>query len=280
MAKIINAVSTAIESAIDFGVQYGFVWIKASADCYVSAYSNIVAGADNVAELKAGECVMLTPVSRYIYAKGEATLECIGQNVPENPFMSAGGGGSEPVLITKTITANDTYDASDESADGYSSVTVNVPNSYTQADEGKVVDSGALVSQSSLTVTQNDTYDTTLKNSVTVNVPMHLIDYSTTEQSTCTTWIDGKTVYQKTFVNDSGYTSSDSIDISSLGFDKILYIDGFGADRAPYSNYSKWTIASIGGESNRYIYVDNYGVIHFGSTMPVFAVTIRYTKAV
>ena len=37
------------------------------------------------------------------------------------------GGGSSATLITKTITANGTYSASDDSADGYSSVTVNVP---------------------------------------------------------------------------------------------------------------------------------------------------------
>ena len=35
-------------------------------------------------------------------------------------------GGSSAILITKTITANGTYDAINDSADGYSSVTVNV----------------------------------------------------------------------------------------------------------------------------------------------------------
>lgn len=36
------------------------------------------------------------------------------------------GGGAAPTLITKNITANGTYTASDDSADGYSSVNVNV----------------------------------------------------------------------------------------------------------------------------------------------------------
>ena len=43
--------------------------------------------------------------------------------------MLGGSGGTpapEPVLIEKTITANGTYTAEDDSADGYSSVTVNV----------------------------------------------------------------------------------------------------------------------------------------------------------
>ena len=81
-----------------------------------------------------------------------------------------GGGGSEPVLISKTITSNGTYDASDDNADGYSSVSVSVPNTYTAADEDKVVHNGALVAQGSDTVTQNGTFDTTLISSLLVNV--------------------------------------------------------------------------------------------------------------
>lgn len=49
-------------------------------------------------------------------------------------------------------------------------VVANVPNTYAAGDEGKVVSNGALVSQTSDTVTTNDTYDTTLINSLTVNV--------------------------------------------------------------------------------------------------------------
>lgn len=79
-----------------------------------------------------------------------------------------GGGGS--TLGTKTITANGTYNASSDGYDGYSQVTANVPNTYSAGDEGKVVSSGALVSQTSQSITQNGTYDTTLKNEVVVNV--------------------------------------------------------------------------------------------------------------
>ena len=80
------------------------------------------------------------------------------------------GGGSEPVLVSKSITANGTYDPADDNADGYSSVSVDVPNTYTAADEGKVVSNGSLVAQTSSSVTQNGTVDTTLINSLTVNV--------------------------------------------------------------------------------------------------------------
>lgn len=41
-------------------------------------------------------------------------------------FNMIASGGSEPTLITKSITENDTYNASSDGADGYSSVTVNV----------------------------------------------------------------------------------------------------------------------------------------------------------
>lgn len=111
---------------------------------------------------------------------------------------SGGGGGSD--LGTKSISENGTYKASDDDLDGYSKVTVSVPasavdsgtksistngshdvtgyasasvsvpNSYEAGDEGKVVSSGELVAQTSDTVTTNNTYDTTLINSLTVNV--------------------------------------------------------------------------------------------------------------
>lgn len=120
-----------------------------------------------------------------------------GSDMPSAIMSISGGGGT---LVQKTVTANGVYNASDDSADGYSKVTVNVPasavdtgtksitengthdvtgyasasvnvpNSYAAGDEGKVVQNGALVSQTSQNITENGTYDTTLKNSVTVSV--------------------------------------------------------------------------------------------------------------
>lgn len=87
-----------------------------------------------------------------------------------NDIIESGGGGSV-VLINKNITTNGTYNAvTVDSADGYREVVVNVSNSYSAGDEGKVVSNGALVAQTSDTVTENDTYDTTLINQLTVNV--------------------------------------------------------------------------------------------------------------
>ena len=86
-----------------------------------------------------------------------------------NPVIGD-GGSSPPSLGSKTITANGTYLASADNLDGYDEVTANVPNTYAAGDEGKVVSNGALVAQSSENITQNGTYDTTLKNQVVVNV--------------------------------------------------------------------------------------------------------------
>ena len=99
--------------------------------------------------------------------------------ISENPFAGIAvtvtpneGGGSSAVLIEKTITENGTYNAVDDEADGYSTVNIEVANTYTNEDEGKVVDSGVLVAQTAreTEITENGIYDTTLNNSITVNV--------------------------------------------------------------------------------------------------------------
>jgi hypothetical protein len=72
-------------------------------------------------------------------------------------------------LDALSVNANGTYTPTSPK-NGFSQVTVDVPNSYGAGDEGKVVSNGALVAQSTQSITENGTYDTTLKNQVTVNV--------------------------------------------------------------------------------------------------------------
>ena len=68
------------------------------------------------------------------------------------------GGGGSPTLITKSITLNGTYDATDDNANGYSEVTVNVQGgasvSETQGTYGTevVVTSGSAPSATSHTI--------------------------------------------------------------------------------------------------------------------------------
>lgn len=70
-------------------------------------------------------------------------------------------GGSRPIIMQKTLTANGTYSAGTDDADGYSPVIVNVPESV------PVV--------TSLNVTENGTYQVEQGvdgfNPVVVNVP-------------------------------------------------------------------------------------------------------------
>ena len=76
-----------------------------------------------------------TEITRINNAKAalKTAIEGKGVTVPESTtldgyaaLVDAISGGGSATLITKTITENGTYDAEDDSADGYSEVTVNV----------------------------------------------------------------------------------------------------------------------------------------------------------
>ena len=72
----------------------------------------------------------------YIRPQGNLSITQNGNNIDVTQYASvsvsvSGGGGT---LITKSITENGTYNASSDNADGYSSVTVTVPNAYTLTD--------------------------------------------------------------------------------------------------------------------------------------------------
>ena len=105
------------------------------------------------------------------------------------------GGGSSATLITKTITENGTYNASDDSADGYSSVTVNVPTPAAVAMNVQTVQSTSrrnntvLGSVASLTCEVAGTYD---------------VDWTCTRSSTSGTW--GSQLY----INGTAYGSENT----------------------------------------------------------------------
>lgn len=87
------------------------------------------------------------------------------------------GGSSSPTLITKEITTNGTYTASSDSADGYSSVTVNVPSS-------------GITPTGSINITTNGTHDVTNYASAVVSVSgggssatQHVIHFDFTDET-------------------------------------------------------------------------------------------------
>lgn len=77
---------------------------------------------------------------------------------------------SSAFLVQKTITENGQYFPVDDNANGYGSVTVEVSNSYLETDEGKIVENGVLVEQTSFTINSNGVYDTTSNNQVVVDI--------------------------------------------------------------------------------------------------------------
>lgn len=139
---------------------------------------------------KNGQAVNYTPPQmaqaiRNINTGGDLGTKNISANGTYNASSDGYDGYSsvtvnvQPNVGTKSISSNGTYNASSDNYDGYSSVNVNVPNSYSASDEGKVVSSGALVSQTSTTKTANGTYDTTLNNEVVINVESQTIPDAT-----------------------------------------------------------------------------------------------------
>lgn len=97
----------------------------------------------------------------------------LGTQATYKPAQMAGAIAQihgDPVLEELTTNANGTFTPS-SGKDGFSRAIVNVANSYSASDEGKVVSNGALVGQSLQGINANGTYNTTLKNEVVVNVP-------------------------------------------------------------------------------------------------------------
>lgn len=65
--------------------------------------------------------IMLNGSAFYLAVRGSGS-----HSLQVDKITSEGGGGGSATLITKNITANGTYLASDDDADGYDSITVNV----------------------------------------------------------------------------------------------------------------------------------------------------------
>lgn len=107
---------------------------------------------------------ILTDIADAIRSKNGTEDTYKPSEMPDAIEAISGGG------ITPTGTKNITANGTNIDVAQYAYADVDVPNTYASGDEGKVVSNGSLVSQSSDTVTTNGTVDTTLINSLTVNV--------------------------------------------------------------------------------------------------------------
>ena len=108
-----------------------------------------------------GSSVTVEPLS--VTENGEYTAETGTAYSPVNVAVP------QTTVESLSVTENGTTTA--PSGKAYSPVVVSVPNTYSAGDEGKVVSNGALVAQTAhAEVTSNGTIDTTLNNSVVVNV--------------------------------------------------------------------------------------------------------------
>ena len=106
-------------------------------------------------------------------------------------FRQPPNAGAEAVIVSKNITANGTYNASSDNADGYDPVTVNVP-------------SKTIVSKS---ITANGTYNASSDNAdgynpVTVNVPSkNIVSKSITANGTYNASADSADGFDPVVVN-------------------------------------------------------------------------------
>lgn len=154
-----------------------------------------------------------------------------------------------------SITANG---VTTEDVTNYASaqITANVPNTYAAADEGKVVNDGTLVAQTSRNIDTNGTYDTTTNNEVTVNVSgggvtLAPMDYSVT----LTNKRSGNVSFNKIFYNSASLIHAAAANINanaSATFNNML-TDGehiwfctsnsitnikYNGENATYSSYN------------------------------------------
>ena len=113
-----------------------------------------------------------------------AQMETAVRNIPTG----------EAVLITKNITANGTYSAQDDSADGYSSVTVNVPTP-TPSLQSKSVNYTPTETAQSEEVTADNGYDGLQKVSVSVGaISSDYVGSNITRRTTADLTTSGATV--------------------------------------------------------------------------------------
>jgi hypothetical protein len=106
------------------------------------------------------------------------------------------------------------------------------------------------------------------------------IDYSTTEQDTGIKWVDGKPIFQKTYVFDppaggSQTTYIDLVDVSDLNIDTLIYMSGIEHDMV-YGNFA--TIETHSSNSENLFLTADKSTVKYMSPLAMDFLTLRYTK--
>lgn len=99
-------------------------------------------------------------IANYKYDNSQLVEVTVNNNGNNIIFSNGGSGGGSGTFGTKTVTANGIYTAANDSLDGYSSITVNLPNSRFRKREVNVTASAVLtpgsgyngISQADITV--------------------------------------------------------------------------------------------------------------------------------
>lgn len=209
-AWINNAGETAIYATTEWGTQ--------TVTERIAEYE--AGGAKDIVKLPTGSSKRLRANNRpvIIFGAEAGMAEVDLTNTDVSPFKVQAKGGDDGNIEPISITANGTYTASGD-VKGYSPVNVNVANSYTASDEGKVVSSGLLVSQTTRNVSANGTYDTTTNNSVAVEVLPNIGTKTVTANGTYTASADQLDGYSSVTVNvASSVTSNDSESLSYMAY--------------------------------------------------------------
>ena len=99
-------------------------------------------------------------IANYKYDNSQLVEVTVNNNGNNIVFSNGGSGGGSGTFGTKTVTSNGIYTAADDSLDGYSSITVNLPNSRFRKRTANVTASAVLtpgsgyngISQADITV--------------------------------------------------------------------------------------------------------------------------------
>lgn len=109
MEYIKTVTTESTETAITFTDFYPYVWLRnyGETDVLVSAYPDIVSGADEVAVLKAAAAICVPAQSESVYVLGATTIEAHAQDYDVSPWTAAGGGGSGGSIYRTTTALTD-----------------------------------------------------------------------------------------------------------------------------------------------------------------------------